>query len=434
MEQEDDNSSWYRRFVESHATCASRPEDPGFGAVFIRGRGSTLWDKDGREWIDLTCGFSVNNFGHCFEPFIAAASQQLTTLSHLTGDIHIGRIQLAEKLLELCWWGDKAGSVVFNSSGARAIETAWKAATCYRPGQLIALSPSLHGRTIATSAISSTNTTELSQKLRPATYVHTTNYPHCEMCPIGKKFPGCEIACIEELENYIKRNHETISALVFEPVMTARGYIFPPAEYFRKLRRLTREYGILLIADEIQSGLGRCAPFARSITDELEPDLIAYGKSLGGGTTPIAGVVGDKEILESIPQGAESETFAATPLACSVAIRVLKELESNDHYDHGCRIGKRLRELCSQFATAETCAVEGQGATCVLEFARSLDEIKAAKKDAYAAAAGMAKNLLRVQLTGPQKTRVVMLPAITMSESELKIASERLKQSLRSLG
>ncbi len=146
-------SEWLARFAQVHPRVALREHDPKFGPTFVRGQGARLWDTAGREYIDLTCGYSAANFGQAFPPLVAAATRQLAQLTHVTGEPHIGRIELAEYLLRVFELSSEQWKVLFNVSGARAVETAWKAAVAFRPGKILTLGPCFHGRSLATQML-----------------------------------------------------------------------------------------------------------------------------------------------------------------------------------------------------------------------------------------------------------------------------------------
>ncbi len=438
------NRDWMERHAQALAGAVGRPHDPRFGTVFVRGKGARLWDVEGREYLDLTCGYSAANFGHTFAPLIEAAQASLQQIGHLTGDAHPAKIELAEQLIELCGFTggvrraeSSAGAVIFNATGARGIETAWKAAVTYRPGKLLVLSPGFHGRSIATSAISATS--RVGPKLDPASFQvePAERYPYCGRCPLGLEYPRCDIACGEALWGMLRQRAAEYSAVLVEPALGARGYVFPPSEFFQRLRGVTQATGMLMIADEIQTGLGRCGGWLLSQRQGWQPDIVVLGKSLGGGVVPLSAVVGRAAVLNAIPSGAESETFAATPLACAVALQVLAELRDRPWIARGEAIGAALRQGFAQHGQRAAWGieqVEGVGAVCALEFARGplakglrqaeshcdgLKQRVAPELAARSLAEAMFRAGLLVHLTGPESTRIVLLPPLTLTDAEL---------------
>lgn len=411
-----------RRYL---AAAMQRTSDPTFGPVIVRGMGSRVWDAEGRDYFDLTCGYSAANFGHAFQPLVQAAIAQLGQLTHLTGVPHPGRAELAERLVRTCGRNDR-DQVLLNTSGSRAIESAWKAAVSFRPGKIVSLSPSFHGRSLSTSALSDTPRVTALQPLdqfavrRPA-----SEFAYCAICPLELSYPGCDIACQHSLLKWLEGEAEHISAIVVEPALGARGYIFPPAEYWQRIREVTDRHSILMIADEIQMGLGRCGGWLLSRLQNWQPDLVVLGKSLGGGITPISAVVGRSDVLDALPPGSESETFAASPLATAVACEVIDQLEKGRWFERAGRIGASLREALSRTAPASgrdypPVRIETCGASAAVEFvSRSIDLPQAAAEARRFAQSLLHNAGLLTHYSGPYGTRVVLLPPLTTSDDEL---------------
>ncbi|MFN3190740.1 MAG: aspartate aminotransferase family protein [Aureliella sp.] len=424
------------RFRLISPACYNRDHDPAFGAVFESGLGSLLTASDGSEWVDLTCGYSATNFGHCNKDLVDALTEQASRLCHLTGDPNGPRIRLAERLAEGCFPNRSDSKVLFSTSGARAIEAAWKAAVSFRPGKMVSLAPSLHGRTIATSRLGATTSTQVSEDLdRFSIVVPTKDYPYCSQCPLGVRYPECATQCVDSLLDHIAVNHGQISAVLVEPALTARGYIFPPAEFFLRLRKCTQECGVLLIADEIQSGMGRCGSLLLSQAQGWTPDLVTLGKSLGGGIMPLAAVVGRSDVLDAIPPGAESETASGSPLACAVGYAAIRLLTEGRLAERGAKLGDELRRHAIQLIEVNelNIRVDGKAACCVFEFAHPTNQAPASNCEgehpaerAQRFARLCVEHRLKVHLSGPGMTRVVLLPALTMTNDELDMACERL--------
>ncbi len=416
-----------------------RTDDPRFGRVFVRGHGPWLWDADGADYIDFTCGYSASNFGHCFPPLTNAAATQLGVLTHLTQEPHLGRGQLAAELMRFFDLPEN-WRVHFNTTGSRAIETAWKIAYSHRPGQLISLAPCYHGRSLATAAISETRTAidDFVDK-RLIIRMPAEVYPYCANCVFGMTYPCCELRCQRSLLDTIHAHPESISAVVVEPAIGARGYIFPPETYWQELRRVTRCYGIAMIADEIQVGLGRCGAKLLSAHQGWQADLIVLGKSLGGGIVPISAVLGRDELLDRLPVGTESETFACTPLSAAVAIEVLHQLDQGPWIARGAAIGQQLRNWCTSIPDSlpafRGLQVDGIGAVATLEFLHCdawRSESTSPQNIAWRVAHACANRGLLVHFTGPQQSRIVMLPPLTIENDELEEGHSRLKRGLQS--
>ena len=431
------NADWLLREKMALSQASHRPHDPKFGPVFSHGRGAVLWDVAGLDYLDFTCGYSATNFGHSFQPLVEAAVQQLSKLTHLTQEPHILRAPLAEKLISLCGFTHPNAKVHFNANGSRAIETAWKAAFAFRPGQLLSLAPSYHGRSLATSPLSESATAipdfvgSPFHLRRPA-----SEFAYCSNCSLGLSFPTCATRCLDPLIKHVKANAASISAVIVEPALGARGYVFPPAEYWHRLREATREAGVLLLADEIQIGLGRAGAFLLSTKQGWQPDLVVLGKSLGGGIAPISAVVGRSEVLDALPAGSESETFACTPLAAAVALEVLDQLQSGPWIKRGIEVGSHichaLHELGEKYAPG--LRVEGEGASAVAEFIGCAADLPVSQRLALQVAKRCAEKRLLVHFTGPYATRIALLPPLTITEVEVAEGIKRLTAAFTPLG
>lgn len=431
----DSNEHWIDRERHVLAACTQRHHDPTFGPVFVRGTGSWLWDAAGRDYLDFTCGYSTTNFGHAFEPLLEVAKSQLGRLSHLTALPHPGRALLAELLLEVCGFS-RSGKVLFNTSGARAIESAWKACVNFRPGRLVTIGNAYHGRSIATSIISDTQGA-LQTPLRAGLAERRSprDFGYCAACPWRLKYPECDLRCTDQLIADIRAQGKEISALLVEPALGARGYIFPPDEYWKRLRQVTGELGILMIADEIQMGLGRAGEWLLSAAQGWRADLVILGKSLGGGMVPISAVVGRAEVLDCIPAGSESETFAGTPLATALALEVVQQLKTGPWMMRCHAVGRilsaNLQLLLERHRIRGT--IEGRGACAAIEL---LDPENASRSEAEFCAR-LAKTCMELGLlvhcSGPLGTRIVLIPPFTVSDDELREGLDRFDRALHAI-
>jgi 4-aminobutyrate aminotransferase / (S)-3-amino-2-methylpropionate transaminase / 5-aminovalerate transaminase len=422
-----ENAKWRDREAQVLAAAMLRDRDPMFGPVIVHGAGARVWDAEQREYLDLTCGYSAANFGHAFEPFAQAAERQLRSLTHLTGRAHRGRIELAERLLELCAVPGRDERVIFNTSGSRAIESAWKAAISYRPGRIVSLGPAYHGRSIATSHVSDTQRVP-ARLLEAAAFEQRPHdeYAYCAACPLPVRYPQCELRCQHTLWQWLELHHREISAILVEPALGARGYIQPPAEVWRQLRQRCTHYGVLLIADEIQMGLGRCGDWLLSRRQGWDADLVVLGKSLGGGIAPISAVLGRREVLAALPAESESETFAASPLAVAVALEVLAQLQHGPWLRRADTLGAQLHAALAQTRQGAL-VVEQLGAAAVVEWIGGGDQATAAAAARRWAQACLAAGLL-VHYGGPLGTRVALIPPLTITDAELHQATSRLPE------
>ncbi|GIX00242.1 MAG: 5-aminovalerate aminotransferase DavT [Pirellulaceae bacterium] len=429
------------------AQGAFRAHDPWAAVEFVRGAGARLWDADGNEWIDLTCSFSVTNWGHGNVAFCQALHEQATALFHLTGQQDRWRNAAARKLCQ--WVGRDIPDcrVLFHSSGARAIETAIRAATCWRPGKVLAIAPGFHGTSWGTCRLSG-----LDEILAAAAggKLAGAGVPRDQVVVVGNSLVAAAGRCWwkavqGELEALLAHDAAHISALLVDPAFSTRGFLTPPASFGRWLRQRTTELGILMIADEVQSGLGRCGDWLLSRRQGWNPDLVVVGKSLGGGIYPIAATLGPAAALDALPGALVSETFAGNALGCRLACAVLELLAnpSKKIFARATDLGRHLRRTLRCAVPGELMwrgrrlltQVEGVGAVAALEFVPQGGQVEGDNAAEQEAAADFAyrcfQERLRVHWSGPKRTRCVLLSPLTMDDEELDDAMERLHEAAR---
>ena len=411
---------------------ALRSNDPNAAITFARGEGVYLWDVQGRRYLDFLSGYSSTIFGHCHPQLVRAATEQLGTLTQLVGLQHPWRQALEARLAELAPMPSPVKTWLA-TSGARAVEIAWKVAYAFRPGKLVAFDLAYHGRSIATAQISDTCRLPILQDAAN----RRLPYPRCSDCPVGLKSNTCHAECFDDSEKWIDENASELSAIIVEPAIGARGYFFAPPSFFERLQKATGRHGILLIDDEIQMGLGRLnAVFACRIQG-WEPDIAILGKSLGGGIAPIAAVIGRSEIMNSLPEGYESETFAANPFACRLALESLDLLVRDRLIDRTSMIRDwlsselRLLQTNSKYPIRVDC----QGASGVIDVCSSSANLDSNEPDDGSSSAKIAKRWvttardagLLLQLSGPKRTRIVLLPPLIIDQPQIQQAFKILR-------
>jgi len=312
-----------------------RPHDPTNQLEFVRGEGCYLWDKEGNRYLDFVSGYSSLVFGHSHPRLVAAATDQLNKLVHLVGWNHPWRNKLAERLAQLAPTSKPAKTWI-STTGSRAVEIAWKIAYANRPGLLVSFEYAYHGRSIATSQITHTPKVpvQLPQRLDDPledlsneTSLPILEYPPCEACPLGLVRQSCQAECFYASEQWIREHQRQVSAIIVEPALGARGYYFASNAFFQRLRSVTKELGILLIDDEVQMGMGRLGSMFAAELQGWQPDLVVMGKSLGGGLINVSAVIGPSELMDQLEPSLESETFAADPLACRIALEAIDLFE-----------------------------------------------------------------------------------------------------------
>ena len=427
----------------------NRPHDPANQLEFVRGEGCYLWDKDGNRYLDFVSGYSSLVFGHSHPRLVAAAKDQLDKLVHVVGWNHPWRSQLAERLAQIAPVQQPA-RVWISTTGARAIEIAWKIAFANRPGAIVSFDYAYHGRSIATSQITNTNSIDipLPQSIkridagnRSPISLPVLPYPTCEDCPLGLNRSSCAAECFDESEAWLRTHQKGISAVIVEPALGARGYYFAADPFFHRLRKITFDLGILLIDDEIQMGLGRLGSMFAASQQGWEPDMVVLGKSLGGGLVNVSAVIGPDKLMNTLPPGVESETFAADPLACRIALEALDVFEHelqphlfilSEALETGvCRLHSELKKRfpvhCFQ--------VDSQGCAAVIQVLPETFGSETHVESSYTSIAetwtqNALENGLLVHWSGKRRDRIVMIPPLVASQEMVKHAIDILVASL----
>src|SRR5881392_4531526 len=255
--------------------------------------GAAIDDVDGNRYLDFAGGIGCLNIGHRSPHVLSAIREQLEKYLHLCFSVtpYEGYVAVAEKLNALAP-GKFPKKTLLVNSGAEAVENAVKIARAYtkRPA-IIVFNDAFHGRTLMTLSLTSkTHPYKAGFEPFPGD-VYRLPYAYCYRCSYGLTYPSCELACATALEDAFKRMvaAESVAAVIAEPVLGEGGFIVPPKEYYSVLQEICRKYGILFIADEVQSGIGRTGKFFAIEHYGVEPDIITSAKSLGGGL-PLAAV------------------------------------------------------------------------------------------------------------------------------------------------
>ena len=310
-----------------------------------KGEGCYLWSEDGRKILDFASGVAVCNLGHNHPKVVEAAEKQMKELIHGGHNVvyYESYVRLAERLVELTG-GDTM--VYFSNSGAEANEGAIKLAkyVTKRPG-IIAFRGSFHGRTLATTSLTSSSSAYRKnyEGLLPSVYF--AEYPYLYRTPYEMKDGKCPKEYFEQFENIFHTliDPSMVAAIIMEPVQGEGGYIVPDKEFVQYVREICDKYGILLIFDEVQSGMGRTGKLFAYEHFGVKPDILTSAKGIANGF-PLSAVIGKKEIMEQWPAGAHGGTFGGNPVACAAANAVLDELTDGGMLDNAAKMGDYFKE------------------------------------------------------------------------------------------
>jgi len=374
-----------------------------FPLVLVRGRGVRLWDSDGKEYLDCVGGIAVDALGHCHPKMVEAIRAQAETLIHVSNLYHIEpQIRLAQLLCEQSF----ADRAFFCNSGAEANEAAIKLARKYAKDHwssdrvdIITMHHAFHGRTLAT--VTATGNPKYQHGFEPL-------------------MPGFKHVPYDNLQAVERAIDSRTCAVLVEPVQGEGGVIVPAADYLPGLRRLCDEAGILLILDEVQSGMGRTGKLFAYQHWGVEPDILTLAKALAGGI-PMGAMLAREAVAASFVPGTHASTFGGTPFVSAVALAVVTSMLADDLPGNAARVGKyflaRLQGLQTAYPVIK--AVRGKGLILGMEVAVPARGI---------VAACMERGLL-VLTAGDNVVRFV--PPLILTEADVDQAVTVLEAALK---
>jgi len=328
----------------------SYPRDYPF--VMSHGCGTEAWDVDGNRFLDFAAGIAVCSTGHAHPKVVAAIREAAGKFLHISSDYwHEGMVALAERLARLAPWDEPAMSF-FCQSGTEAVEGALKLAR-YVSGRprFIGFLGGFHGRTMGSLAFTSSKYTQ--QKGFAPTMPGVTHVPYPN--PYRPLFTGADQgrAVLDYIHMLFDRSvpPSEVAAILVEPIQGEGGYIVPPQGFLAGLRALCDKHGILLIFDEVQSGIGRTGKIFASEHFAVSPDIVTLAKGLGSGL-PIGAVIAKRGIMQQWKRGAHGNTFGGNPIVCAAANATL-DLVTQEYAANAARVGEhfmgRLREMARRY-------------------------------------------------------------------------------------
>jgi 4-aminobutyrate aminotransferase-like enzyme len=309
----------------------------GLPIVVERALGASLWDMQGKEYIDCTSQAWSVNVGHCHPKVIAAVTEQIKHFTHIrTSFDTVPKLLLAKKLAELA--PGRLKKVAYSLTGSDANEGAMKLAMRNRPSDMfVTLWDGYHGRTLSTLNVSWPHpNNRFTAWGGPVIRVPQA---YCYRCPLGLTYPSCALECVALAKQTILKNiAEPPAALMMEPIQGSGGMIDFPPDYHPAIRKMCDELGMLLIWDEIQTGFGRVGDWFAANLYHTVPDIMIIGKGLGGGF-PLFGILAHED-LKPFEPGDHSFTFAHFPVSMAAALASIQAIEEENLLERGRRIGE----------------------------------------------------------------------------------------------
>ena len=287
--------------------------------AFVRGEGAVLTADDGRQYVDFLGGIAVNALGHAHPAVVAAVSQQIQQLGHVS-NFYVAEpaVALAELLLALA---GRAGRVIFGNSGAEANEAAFKLSRLTGRGHVVATHGAFHGRTMGALALTGQPSKADPFRPLPGDVTHV---------PFG------------DLDALAQAVTAQTAMVILEPIQGENGVVVPPAGYLAGAREICTRNGALLVLDEVQTGIGRTGHWFHHQSEGVEPDVITLAKGLGGGL-PLGACIGFGRAADLFGPGSHGTTFGGNPVACAAGLAVIRTIANEGLLDHVKRVGEQLR-------------------------------------------------------------------------------------------
>jgi ornithine--oxo-acid transaminase len=324
--------------------------------VLARGEGVWVWDVEGRRYMDMLSAYSAMSHGHCHPKVIAALKAQADRLTLTSRAFHSDRLwELYDRIVAL----SGLPRVLPMNTGTEAVETAIKAARKWGyevkgvpadQAEIIACTNNFHGRTVT---------------------IITFSTEGCYRDGFGPFTPGFKVVEYGEIEALERAINERTVAFLVEPIQGEAGIRIPPAGYLRKAEELCRQHRVLLVADEIQTGLGRTGKMFCCEHESVRPDLIIIGKALGGGVLPVSAVAGTEEVMGVFQPGNHGSTFGGNPLAAAVGVAALDALVEEKLAERAHQLGSYLIEKLRAIGSPHVQEIRGRGLLVGVDLKRS---------------------------------------------------------------
>jgi 4-aminobutyrate aminotransferase-like enzyme len=331
--------------------------------VFVKGKGAVLTDIEGEEYLDCFSGVSVLNIGHAHERVINAVCEQMQKITHLSTLYRTVPMPLLAKMLsEIAPMEKGEAKVFFCNSGTEANEHALTLAKISTGKfELVGLQNGFYGRAGLTMSVTGIGSWRAGLgPFTPGT-LHLPSF-HCYRCALGHTDPDkCQTACAQYLKILIKsQTSSRVAAVIAEPIQGIGGIIQAPDDYFRTLKPILDENGMLLIVDEVQTGFGRTGRWFGIEHYGVEPDIVTLAKALGGGL-PIGAVVARSEVADSFA-GPDFSTFGGNPVSCRAAIAGIETIEDENLMENAAEVGKFMKSELMEMCKSHPCLDDIQGA------------------------------------------------------------------------
>ncbi|MBI5235723.1 MAG: aspartate aminotransferase family protein [Deltaproteobacteria bacterium] len=396
-----------------------------------RASGLYVTGTDGRRYMDFSSGLATANIGHCPAPVIKAAKRQMDSLIH-SGCIfyYESEVELAERLARIT--PDNIEMFFFSNSGAEAVEGAIKLArhTTGRQG-IISFTGAFHGRTLGAVSLTSSKSWYRRRYHPLLPSVYHSPYPYCFRCPMGKQRDMCGMDCFDYLKSILRHQiaPDEVACVIIEPILGEGGYVVPPKEFLSSLSKLCSDEGILLIADEVQTGFGRTGEWFASNHFGLKPDIMVMAKGIASGF-PLSALGASRSLMSKWSPGAHGTTFGGNPVSCAAAIATIDTIEKGRVLENARAMGayamKRLKAM--QKDTPSIGDARGLGMMIGIEFVKKDGSPDKKTLDKIMASC-LSKGLIIVEC-GIDKNVARFMPPLTTTPAQMKKALDIFEEAL----
>ena len=411
---------------ESHfSPCLAKATD----LVVEKGQGPYVYTTDGEEYLDMVQGIAVNALGHRDPAVLAAAKAQMDKMVHGSFNLvsYPSTLELGTKLAEAT--PGELDMFFLANSGAEAVEGCLKLSR-YVTGRTgyLAFKGAFHGRTMGAASITTSSSKFRAHYAPFLPQVYFTEYPYCYRCPYGCEEATCSLECLGALKESLKTviPAEEIACAIFEPVMGEGGYVVPPKKYVAGLREFCTEHGILLVFDEVQTGVGRTGQFFAAQHFGITPDVMSMGKAVGGGF-PLGIVASTREIMGKWSAGSHGTTFGGHPVACAAALEVVARVSDQAFLARVREMGEHFRAGLEELKEKYDCVGDVRGVG-LMNGVELVGEGKAPATDlAGTVFAKLMERRILALPCGPDKNIIRFIPP-------LNIEKDLLDHCLKALG
>lgn len=424
-----------RAVIEQDQSFVSQHYKKDYPLVVEDASGMVVTDPDGNRFLDFAAGIAVCATGHCHPRVVEAIREQAGKLLHMCPtDFYTKPVaRLGERLARVA---PVKGSprVFFTNSGAEAVESAIKLARLRTGRQkIVAFFGAFHGRTMGAVSLTASKATQRRGYAPMLPEVHHTHYAQCFRCPVNREPATCEVECLDHLEKTLFGTvapPDEIAAIFVEPVQGEGGYFVPKREFLDRLARLAKEHGILLVADEVQAGMGRTGKLFASEHFGLEPDILVLAKGIASGM-PLAAIIADSDLMRW-NNGGHGSTYGGNAVSCAAALATLDLLEEG-LVENAARVGAHLKNgLTSLMDRRDVIGdVRGLGLMLAVDLVEDRKSRKPAKKAvAEVLHAAFERGLL---LLGCGESAVRFAPPLIVTEEEADVAVRIFDEALGTL-